>query len=493
MRIFFDIKLFARNFGLLTISAIIFLLSSSTIWSDTDLPFLDSHSIKSEFPAGFRIMATAISNKSDIDSIAIRLRIGQQIRGAYDYLETDVQKGKQVTGELFWRTDTGSRYIPPGTIITYNFEIETVSGDRVETEQQSFIYFDARFVDDKGISRWEEVSDLNVTVAYKGPVKKRAEDVLRVINETLEKMRPVMGDAALEDPIRVTMYNNRKEMLEALPPKSPSISRELITEGQAFIEFGTLLVLGGGRLALGTASHEVMHIIVHRAGDSIFRRVPAWLDEGLAEYANVDPGFAYAIALEFAIETDRLLPHVYMPAMPGNSEDVIIFYGQSQSIVQFMIDMYGTEMMRKLMQEFKKGTNIDQSLINVYGFDRASLDNAWRAAIGAKPLERGRSSIARPTPVPQNVPLMYSLTPQAKSELISSKTSNVTEMDKDSAKETTTVTINDAKTETASSSELPTPNGQSGSCSAQLGSGADLGMVGLLVGIVLLNTRKRKR
>ena len=96
MRIFFDIKLFARNFGLLTISAIIFFLSSSAIWSDTDLPFLDSHSIKSEFPAGFRIMATASSNKSDIDSIAIRLRIGQQIRGAYDYLETDVQKGKQV-------------------------------------------------------------------------------------------------------------------------------------------------------------------------------------------------------------------------------------------------------------------------------------------------------------------------------------------------------------------------------------------------------------
>lgn len=496
MRTFWNIKAFGRNFGLFAISAIIFLLSSSTLWSNSDLPFLYSHSIKSEFPAGFRIIATASSNKSDIDSIAIRLRIGQQIRGAYDYLETDGKKGLQVTGELFWRTDTASRYIPPGTIITYNFEIETVSGDRVETEQQSFVYFDARFIDDEGISRWEEVSGLNVSVAYKGPVKKRAQEVLRVINETLEKMRPVMGDAALEDPIRVTMYNNRKEMLEALPPKSPSISRELITEGQAFTDFGTLLVLGGGRLALGTASHEVMHIIVHRAGDSIFRRVPAWLDEGLAEYANVDPGFAYAIALEFAVETDRLLPHVYMPAMPGNSEDVIIFYGQSQSIVRFMIDMFGPEMMNKLMQEFKKGTNIDQALINVYGFDRPSLDNAWRAAIGAKPLERGRTTWTRPTPVPQNVPLMYSLTPQPKSELVSSKKSNdtnVNEIDKTSAGETTTVKTNASDTETASSSELPTPNGQSGSCSAQLGSSTDLGMMGLLVGIVLLSTRRRRR
>ncbi len=74
------------------------------------------------------------------------------------------------------------------------------------------------------------------------------------IRQTLEIVGPVLG-ADTTEPIRVTMYNNIKEMLEALPPGSSTIRRELITEGQAFTSVGTLLVLGSGGLAEGTASH----------------------------------------------------------------------------------------------------------------------------------------------------------------------------------------------------------------------------------------------
>ena len=214
------------------------------------------------------------------------------------------------------------------------------------------------------------------------------------------------------------MYNNTKEMLEALPPRSASIGRELITEGQAFTDLGTLLVLGGGRLALGTASHEVMHIITHRAGDSIFRRVPAWLDEGLSEYANVDPGYSYDIALEFAVETDRLLPHVYMPALPGKAEDVIIFYGQARSIVRMMIDVFGPEKMNQLMAELKSGKDMDDALMTTYGLDREALDSAWRRAIGAEVLDRSRVARARPTAAPRAAVPIYSLTPQAEAEVV---------------------------------------------------------------------------
>ena len=397
------------------------LLPFGAVSAEGDLPVLEWHSITSEFPEGFRIQARASSEKHDVTGMAIRLRVGQQTRGVYNYLDKDeeavTQDGDKVF-ELFWNTNSGQRYIPPGTIITYNFEIEDSAGNRLETEPQPFIFYDARFVDEEGNSMWEEVSAGTVTVAYKGPVKSRADNILSVINETLEKMRPVMGDAALEEPIRVTMYNNTKEMLEALPPRSASIGRELITEGQAFTDLGTLLVLGGGRLALGTASHEVMHIITHRAGDSIFRRVPAWLDEGLSEYANVDPGYSYDLALEFAVETDRLLPHVYMPALPGKSEDVIIFYGQARSIVRMMIEVFGPEKMNQFMAELKEGTDIDDALTTVYGLDRASLDSAWRRAIGTEELDRSRVARARPTAAPRPAVSIYSLTPQAQAEVV---------------------------------------------------------------------------
>ena len=486
--------------------AAVALLPIGAASAEGDLPVLEWHSIASEFPEGFQIQARASSEKHDITTIAIRLRIGQEERGVYNYLDRDEEAGTQDGDafELFWNTNSGQKYIPPGTIIAYNFEVEDSAGNRLETEPQPFIFYDARFVDEQGNSMWEEVSAGTVTVAYKGPVKSRAENILSVINETLEKMRPVMGDAALEEPIRVTMYNNTKEMLEALPPRSASIGRELITEGQAFTNLGTLLVLGGGRLALGTASHEVMHIITHRAGDSIFRRVPAWLDEGLSEYANVNPGYSYDIALEFAVETDRLLPHVYMPALPGHPEDVIIFYGQARSIVRMMIEVFGPEKMNQLMAELKTGTDMDDALTTVYGLDRPALDSAWRRAIGAEVLDRSRVARARPTAAPRVALSIYSLTPQAEAEVVGAQSDPPTPTPTPEptpvptpVPEPTQVAKSAPAEEATPVAEQPRETGSSGGgCLAPapgVPATTELATMGLLVGLAGLAFRRRRK
>jgi hypothetical protein len=356
----------------------------------------------SEFPIGIRFSATAVG-ENEITSMAVRFRIGLQTRGVYQYLE--YVSADVVNGEVLWRTATSAGYIPPETIITYSYEIEDSEGNLLSTEEQQLIYEDARF-------NWERVAEGPVTVAYHGPVRVRAEAVLQAILDTLEKMGPVLG-AGIDDPIRVVTYNNQKEMLEALPPRSAAVGRELITEGQAFSDVGTLMVLIGGRLALGTASHEVTHILNHRAGQSIFRRLPSWLHEGLAEYGNVDPGFSYDIALEFAIATDRLMPHLYMQTLPGDPEDVIIFYGQSKSIVRFMIELEGEAGMRELLSLHKQGVNMDDALFQVYGMDRLAMTNAWRVDIDAELYELPEVAEARPTPVTYPTVQAFTLTPQA--------------------------------------------------------------------------------
>ena len=369
---------------------------------------LVSSDVVSEFPEGIRFKAS-VESPSEIVSIAVRLRIGQQTRGVYEYLE--VINDDPASFELFWRTNTGARYIPPGTIVTYNFEVEDVDGNRLDTEKELFIYEDVRFT-------WNEVSEGPITLAFHGPVETRARLIMDAIIRTLEIVGPVLG-ADTTEPIRVTMYNNIKEMLEALPPGSTTIRRELITEGQAFTNVGTLLVLGSGGLAEGTASHEVTHILTHRAGDSVFRNVPAWLDEGLSEYGNVQPGFSYSIALEFAVARDALFPIAFMPVLPGNPEDVIIFYGQARSIVRFMIGRYGPEEMTELMAALKSGANMDDALEGVYGFDRLGLENRWREWLGAPEYVPPVREQAQPTAVARREFLPYSLTPQAQSATVS--------------------------------------------------------------------------
>ena len=365
-----------------------------------------SSSITSEFPRGFSIKLQATGD-TEIASVAVRLTIGQNTHGAYNYL--DLTRGRVVDGELFWRTDTANRYVPPGTVITYRFEIEDATGSRHETKPQQFIYRDPRF-------DWKEVAEGQVIVAYHGPVRSRAQNVLEIMNETIDKRASVLGPDTGE-PIRVTIYNSRREMLPALPPGSQTIKRELVTLGQASAEFGTVLLLGGSNGVGGTAAHEVTHILVHRAGDGVFRNVPLWLNEGLAEYANFAPASQFDRALRHAVEEGRLLPS-FLRSYPGTSGDIITFYGQSRSMVRFMIERFGAEKMRRLIAALKSGKSPAKGVEHAYGFDLAALDNAWRESVGAPTLLTSQRARSRPTPVPMRPLQPYSLTPQPNAEVV---------------------------------------------------------------------------
>lgn len=417
---------------LLTIVLLIILFTIRThdlsVYANDEPIEIITSEITSFFPEGIHIKLTARS-KNNINSAKLRFRIGQQSSSTYNYFCQSQEVllpekwrcdplsiTQQVNGEFFWRTNTRSRYIPPGTIITYNFEIEDSDGNLLTTKPKEFVLEDPRF-------KWQEVVGESIAVAYHGPVKFRAEAILGAMIETINTMGPVLG-VSKSGPIRVTMYNNVKEMLEALPLKSSAVGRELITEGQAFSDIGTLLVLGGGTNARGTASHEITHILVHRAGNSIFGPVPVWLNEGLAEYGNTNPGFSYEVALEFAAATGRLMPVVFTKSMPGKPENIVIFYGQSRSIVRMMIRRFGADKMAQLMATLKKGKKIETAVDDIYDLTLLELDTMWRDSLGVDHYVPPESGLGRPTALPLPTIIPYSLTPQA-NKMTTSQNMNV--------------------------------------------------------------------
>ena len=385
---------------------------------------------QSDFPNGLLFKLDAISPVR-IEEVSVRMKIGQRKSGVYEYM--DIVPSKEVSSELFWNTNTSSRYIPPGTPVEYKFEISFSDGQLFETETKRLVFEDIRF-------EWDEVSEGSVIVYYHGPVRSRANEILDAITSTMILMEPVLGESQ-QDPIMVTMYNNVKEMLVALPPGSSTIRRELITEGQAFNDVGTLLVLGGGRLSTGTASHEVMHILVHRSAHSVLSDVPDWLHEGLAEYANVSPSFSYDIALDFAVHSGRVLPITSMPGKPGNPEDVIIYYGQASSLITYMIEIQGPQKMKSLLAELKKGVKIDSAITTIYGFSKIDLENRWRKYIGADPYVLPVAAQVLPTPLPRATVTVLSLTPQAGSKQIGSLNKEVDESGIDDTAEITNVNV----------------------------------------------------
>ena len=122
-------------------------------------------------------------------------------------------------------------------------------------------------------------------------------------------------------------------MAAALPFRSQAVSEGLRTQGMAFTDERVLLVHGFDETVTGTVSHEFTHLLVGEAAGAALPQVPAWLNEGLAEYGNIDPTDDYDAALRYGIFTRRIKPLWYLNSFGGTPEDIIIAYGQGLSLI----------------------------------------------------------------------------------------------------------------------------------------------------------------
>ena len=353
---------------------------------DQPVRFIDG-GLDSNFPEDVRFYTTFESDV-EIDDVRVRFSTGPITTGQYDYLDLEERSDSLIDGELIWRVNTSARYMPPGTTIDFVFEAIDKEGNEYFSEQYSQIMLDGRY-------EWDVVTRGPIHVYYHGPVQVRAERLAEAGDELMELMGPITG-SEVETPIVVTLYNNNAEMIGAVSARSATISRELITEGQAFFDHSVVLVLSGNR-DIGTLTHELTHILVGRAAGGSSALVPLWLNEGLAEYGNLDKGLSYVYFLDWAVDTGRLIPFSRLQSFPGDPNLVIVSYGQSRDFVKYLIETYGAEKIAETLASIAEGRSGDIAIRNIYGKSVQQLDNEWRDKIGAAPFVP-----PTPTPTPES-------------------------------------------------------------------------------------------
>ncbi len=338
---------------------------------------------ESEFPYRVSFFAS-FDTDIDIDDVRVRFVTGPLSTEQYAYMDLAARDDGMIEGKLEWRVNTSARYIPPGAVVKFHFQLFDKEGNEHLSEVYEGLVTDSRY-------EWDSVSAGPITVYYHGPVESRARRLADAAMESLTIMAPITG-AEIETPIIVTLYNNNAEMIGAVQARSATISRELITEGQAFHQESVVLVLSGNR-DIGTLTHELTHILVGRAAGGTSALVPIWLNEGLAEYGNLDQGLSYDYFLEWAIDTNRLTPFSRLRTFPGDPDLIIVSYGQSRSIVDHLISNYGGEKIAETLAKIAAGVNADIAIREIYGKSVQQLDNEWRATVGA-------DIYTQPTPTP---------------------------------------------------------------------------------------------
>ena len=189
--------------------------------------------MESRFPEGI-FFQVAVSAPAPVTEITLQYRVLGESVSRYNTFE--VEPARSAQAELLVRTDTADRYIPPGAEIEFFFDIVDADGNRTETARQTFTLLDPRF-------EWSRIEGDQASILYYRGVERLAQDVLEVSEDTVERMGALLG-VAVEEPLKLTMYNNFREMRVALPPRSQVQESSLIIEGVSFGSTGVVLVLG---------------------------------------------------------------------------------------------------------------------------------------------------------------------------------------------------------------------------------------------------------
>ncbi len=329
------------------------------------------------FPEAVDFSLTAESD-SKITEVRLNLRTSGARSWAYAY--PAFEPGNRVTARMEIGTK-GESYLPPGARLEYYYEIRNESGNLLTTELSELEFVDNRF-------EWQSVRIGPLELNYHDLPASQVADVKQRVTGPLEELNRLLQlDEA--EPVQGVIYNHRSEAEDVFPYQSDTISEKGVFQGFAFPSHGVFVGVG---LDPDLIVHETAHLRLRQALGPLAPDLPAWLDEGFANYAEQDSQPYGSRGLR-----ERGLPLRAMSKVSGTPSQIGFFYVKSESVVGFMIEHWGTEKFQDFLGQLRLGVEVESALIEVYGVDVDGLEVHW-AAEATGPEAPGRVRTSQPSP-----------------------------------------------------------------------------------------------
>jgi hypothetical protein len=263
--------------------------------------------------------------------------------------------------------------LPPGAQVEYWWTADDASGKSSQTSPATVSFNDNRY-------NWQSITTAPVTLEWYNGSRTFADALMTAAQQGLSRIENDTG-AIPQGTVRIYIYASAQDLQSAqLFPST--------WEGGVTFPGYNIIAIGvpTNQLAFGQRAvpHELTHWIV---GQITFNNygagLPTWLDEGLATYGEGSLNPAYQTALDNAIKNNQLISvrSLSSPFSPI-AQQAYISYGESNSIVTFLIQKYGKDKMVQLLNVFHQGVGYDEALKQVYGFNQDGLDALWRQSLG---------------------------------------------------------------------------------------------------------------
>ena len=330
-----------------------------------------SSSVQIAFPTAMTFKVHAQSD-SNLTQLRVHYKVARQnVASVTSEGWAQFTPATTVDGQWVW--DMRKSGLPPGAQVEYWWTAVDAAGKTAQTSTATVVFNDDRH-------KWQTINSGPITLEWYNGSQSFANSLLNAGVQGLQRIGSDTG-AIPQGQVLIYIYASAQDLQSAQLFAQP-------WEGGVTFQGYNIIAIGvpTDQLSYGQRAvpHELTHWIVGQITFNDFGAgLPTWLDEGLATYGEGTLSPDYQSALSSAIRNNQLIS-VRSLSSPFSAvaQQALTSYGESNSIVTFMIDTYGKAKMRELLGVFQQGSGYDEALQRVYGFNQDGLDSLWRKSLG---------------------------------------------------------------------------------------------------------------
>lgn len=279
------------------------------------------------------------------------------------------QPGAVVSAVYRWRV---SGVLLPGAEVRYQFQIETRSGVKFTTPEQSVTYNDTRF-------DWREVKSGKVTAHWHSTDANTGQAVLDEATRTLGRLEQEFG-LVPDRPISLYAYVRAPDYASAVATSGRSLEYAV---GAGMARVYVLYSDPNTTEALMALRREIARTVFDQKTTNPFSPPPRWLSVGFSRYvAGEDvPAENQKVLTDFAQNNKLLALKTLAGNLPTTDRERALALEESLSAVKYLAGAYPPEKIRAMFEAFKEGNTVDDALKKGLGNTLDQFETKWKNSL----------------------------------------------------------------------------------------------------------------
>ena len=297
-------------------------------------------------------------------------------------------------GDLRYVRDLTGEYVTPNTEVSYQWR--ATAADAVTLSPQRTLLYD----DDRSHLDWERARVGSATVHWYDDNEAAARRFGALAGDAADAAGELLG-RPLAEPIDIFVYDARDDFFGAIGPGS----REW-TGAATYPHIRTIFMwLGaGGDAFLELALvHEVTHVVFADATANPFHEPASWLNEGVATWSERQDAAVEEDLVRFEAGRGGLMAFAALVhEFPIDARGASLAYAQGATMVDYLIETYGTDVMADIADAYRSGATEDEAIEAASGTPFGDIRVAYFDQFGVtepepiEPVARARSDVPLP-------------------------------------------------------------------------------------------------